>query len=127
MAKVNSAFAQIGQNFCQHYYNKFDSNRADLQSLYTAESMLTFEEESVIGVNDIMKKLLSLTFTKVRHVIVKADYQPNPFNNGVIVFVTGDLFIDDNTNPLKFAQVFHLAPYCDSYIIVNDMFRLNIG
>jgi hypothetical protein len=65
-------------------------------------------------------------FKECRHEIVKADYQPNPFN-GVVVFITGNLFVDGSPNPLKFAQVFQLHMQGAGFIIINDMFRLNVG
>eukprot|EP00392_Amoebophrya_sp_AT5.2_P015004 g15190.t1 len=74
-----------------------------------------------------MNKLNNLKFSKVKHTLTKVDFQPNPFNNGVFIFVTGDLKVDDEENPLKFAQVFHLVPHQGSFVIINDMFRLNIG
>mmetsp|Transcript_15649 Transcript_15649/g.13312 ORF Transcript_15649/g.13312 Transcript_15649/m.13312 type:complete len:92 (-) Transcript_15649:192-467(-) len=91
--------------------------------------MLTFEGEQFQGAGSIVQKIASLPFQKVRHQIIKADCQPNPSNNGVIVFVTGNLFVDDNSNPLKFGQVFHLAPNPSTggFYCMNDLFRLNIG
>ena len=90
-------------------------------------SRMTFEGENHAGQEAIIKKLTNLGFQKVQHEIIKLDSQPNPFNNGVITFVTGNLKIDDEPNPLKFAQIFHLAPHNNSYVIINDLFRLNIG
>ena len=37
------------------------------------------------------------------------DAQPT-VGNGLLVFVNGDLFIDGNTNPVKFSQIFNLQP-----------------
>lgn len=85
--------------------------------------MLTFEGEQFQGAANIVQKLVSLPFQKVQHQVIrlsvvvlkellwvwsqviKADCQPNPSNNGVMVFVTGNLLVDDNQNPLKFGQV----------------------
>ncbi|KAF4655404.1 Nuclear transport factor 2 [Perkinsus olseni] len=128
MAQINPQFQSIGEQFVQHYYGTFDANRSNLTPLYGDTSMLTFEGEQFQGATNIVQKLVSLPFLKVQHQVIKADCQPNPSNNGVVVFVTGNLMVDDNQNPLKFGQVFHLAPspsggiYC-----LNDMFRLNIG
>eukprot|EP00386_Alphamonas_edax_P000947 GDKI01002832.1.p1 GENE.GDKI01002832.1~~GDKI01002832.1.p1 ORF type:complete len:146 (-),score=51.64 GDKI01002832.1:203-640(-) len=122
------AFQQIGEQFTQHYYNTFDSNRAALGPLYSADSMLTFEGEQFQSATNIVAKISSLPFQRVRHEIVKCDCQPS-VNNGIIVFVTGNLYVDDSTNPLKFAQVFHLCqnPGGQGYFCLNDLFRLNIG
>ena len=67
--------------------------------------MLTFEGEAVQGASNIVQKLVSMPFKKCRHEIIKKDFQPNPFNNGVIIFVTGNIYVDEEPNPLKFAQV----------------------
>ena len=88
---------------------------------------MTFEGEQFQGQQAIVTKLAGLPFQRVQHQVVKADMQPNPTNGGIICFVTGNLLVDDNTNPLKFAEVFHLVPAGGSWAICNDMFRLNIG
>mmetsp|Transcript_55614 Transcript_55614/g.161119 ORF Transcript_55614/g.161119 Transcript_55614/m.161119 type:complete len:124 (+) Transcript_55614:99-470(+) len=122
------AFQQVGEQFVQHYYQTFDSNRAGLASLYSEASMLTFEGEQFQGAQNITQKLVSLPFQKVRHQVVKCDCHPNPSENGVIIFVTGNLLVDDNQNPLKFAQVFYLkSTPAGGYFCQNDLFRLNIG
>eukprot|EP00961_Rhodomonas_salina_P185381 2502825-Rhodomonas_salina.1 len=36
-------FEEVGKAFVAHYYNIFDTNRANLQGLYQDVSMLTFE------------------------------------------------------------------------------------
>merc|ERR1712008_24658 len=120
-------FQQVGEQFCQHYYMAFDRNRQELAPLYADTSMLTFEGEQFQGIQAIVTKLAGLPFQKVAHQIVKCDCQPCP-PNGILIFVTGNLLVDDNTSPLKFAQVFQLctAP-SGSYFCQNDMFRLNIG
>mmetsp|Transcript_35955 Transcript_35955/g.86580 ORF Transcript_35955/g.86580 Transcript_35955/m.86580 type:complete len:129 (-) Transcript_35955:385-771(-) len=128
MASINPQFQQIGEQFTQHYYQIFDSNRQGLVALYNDSSLLTFEGEQFMGATSIVQKIVSLPFQTVQHQVVKADCQPNPSNGGVIVFVTGNLIVDGGAaTPLKFAQVFHLAPSGGSFFCQNDMFRLNIG
>lgn len=40
----------------------------------------------------------------------------------------GDLKIDDDANPLKYSQTFHILPTQQgSWWVHNDLFRLNIG
>jgi hypothetical protein len=34
---------------------------------------------------------------------------------------------DNETNPLKFSQTFHLAPVGGSYVVTNDLFRCGAG
>ena len=126
---MNPQFAQVGQQFVDHYYKTFDSNRSQLAPLYGSNSMLTFENDQFQGADAIIKKLTSLPFAQVQHQIVTTDCQPNPSNNGVIVLVTGTLIVDGGATPLKYAQSFHIAPNPNQagYYCVNDMFRLNYG
>jgi hypothetical protein len=118
-------FIAIGQQFVQHYYNVFDTNRPNLKELYTEESMLTFEGEQFKGVAGILDKFNS--FGTIQHVIKSFDAQPS-VNNGILCFISGDLHIDGSENPVKFAQVFHLLPGGSAgFFCFNDMFRLNYG
>jgi hypothetical protein len=87
--------------------------------------MLTFEGEQFRGSQTIIDKFS--TFGNIKHVIKSFDAQPS-VNNGILCFVSGDLFIDGSDNPVKFAQVFQLFPGGSAgYFCYNDMFRLNYG
>ena len=91
-------FQSVGTQFVQHYYTTIDSNRANLASLYSQESMLSFEGEQYLGVEAIMGKLQSLP--SMQHAAASFDYQPT-VNNGIIAFVTGQLAIDGG-NPMNY-------------------------
>lgn len=96
-----------------------------LKDLYTDDSMLTFEGEQYKGIGNILGKVGS--FGQIKHEIKSFDAQPS-VNNGILCFVSGDLYIDESQNPVKFAQVFHLLPGGSAgYFCFNDMFRLNYG
>jgi len=87
--------------------------------------MLTFEGEQFQGVASILEKFGQLG--QINHQIKSFDAQPTS-NNGILCFVSGDLFIDGSENPVKFAQVFCLLPGGSAgYYCFNDMFRLNYG
>ena len=99
--------------------------------------MLNFEHSAsrpgqFKGAQSIVEKLVSLPFQRVQHQVVTIDTQPTP-NGGVLVFVCGNLLIDSETQPQKFAQTFQLMPTdsvglpAGSYFIFNDVFRLNVG
>ncbi|KAF7796759.1 hypothetical protein EIP86_007942 [Pleurotus ostreatoroseus] len=124
MADINA----IAQEFTTYYYNMFDNQRAQLQGLYRPSSMLTFEGSQFLGVENIMEKLQSLSFEKVVHRVVTLDAQPSSTTSAsLIVSVTGQLIVDDNTNPLHFSQIFQLIPEGGGYYVFNDIFRLNYG
>lgn len=125
-APPNANFADIGKAFVEHYYREFDSNRANLAALYRDNSMLTFEAEQFLGMQSIMTKLTTLKFQTVQHQPTTIDAQPT-LNNGIVVFVTGNLAVDGNVStPLKYAQTFCLYPTPEGgWYLHNDLFRLN--
>ena len=88
----------------------FDTNREGLASLYTDQSLMTYEGTQIMGQAAIMNKYRSLGFNQAKHNIKTQDAHPNPLQpNAVIVFVTGDLQIEGQEYPMKFAEVFHLV------------------
>ncbi|CAG8609532.1 9907_t:CDS:2, partial [Scutellospora calospora] len=93
-----------------------------------SQSMLTFEGLKFQGAELIIEKLTSLPFQQVQHRIATIDAQPShPSLNGIFVCVTGELLIDQETNPTRFTQAFQLIPDGTSYFVLNDIFRLNYG
>lgn len=118
-------FDEIGKSFAKVYYDAFDNNRPSLVHLYNEGSMLTFEGDQFAGTEGIMKKLLGLPFKSVKHVLTTIDCQPTQ-QNGVLVFVLGQLKTDDDP-PHGFSQTFHLIPSGPSnYVVLNDVFRLSL-
>jgi hypothetical protein len=117
---------EIAKAFTTHYYNTFDTARANLAPLYQDQSLLTFEGLKFQGTQQIIGKLTSLPFQQCKHHISSLDAQPS-LSGGVLVFVTGQLLADNETNPLKFSQTFHLAPVGGSYVVTNDLFRCGAG
>merc|ERR1719468_265013 len=117
-------FQGVGDQFVQHYFNTFDSNRNELAGLYTEGSMMTYEGEQFMGVQGIMEKLSGLP--GIQHKVVTSDYQPT-MNNGIIAFVVGTLSIEGGP-PMNFTQVFPLAVGGNNgYYVHNDIFRLSIS
>ncbi|KAI8473841.1 MAG: hypothetical protein J3K34DRAFT_409377 [Monoraphidium minutum] len=117
---------QVGKAFLEYYYGLFGSNRAGLASLYQDQSMFTFEGNKCQGPAAIMAKLTSLPFNQCKITPASMDFQPS-ISGGIIVFVTGHVQPEGENNALKFSQVFHLMPVGTSFVVTNDMFRLNYG
>mmetsp|Transcript_16287 Transcript_16287/g.23576 ORF Transcript_16287/g.23576 Transcript_16287/m.23576 type:complete len:124 (-) Transcript_16287:13-384(-) len=116
----------VAQQFVQYYYGLFQTNREGLRSLFTADSMLTFESEQFKGVDAIMEKFNSLTAGTIVHQVHTLDAQPSSTPGAILVLVSGTLQLDQDA-PLKFSQVFHLNPSGASYFCYNVLFRLNLG
>merc|ERR1711967_28661 len=94
---------QIGGQFVQHYYGLFDTDRAQLGSLYDPSvSTLTFEAAASgdnteqRGAAEIVAKLTNLTFQTCKHDLAHArlDVQTTRDGTGIICFVTGMLSAD---------------------------------
>eukprot|EP00486_Rosalina_sp_Unknown_P005912 CAMPEP_0201569990 /NCGR_PEP_ID=MMETSP0190_2-20130828/12017_1 /ASSEMBLY_ACC=CAM_ASM_000263 /TAXON_ID=37353 /ORGANISM="Rosalina sp." /LENGTH=125 /DNA_ID=CAMNT_0047993007 /DNA_START=130 /DNA_END=507 /DNA_ORIENTATION=- len=114
----------IGKAFCGHYYSTFDSNRAHLASLFSDKSMMTYEGSQHQGQSSIMEKLTKLNFKQVKHDAKTMDVQPSGAG-GLLVIVTGDIFVDGGKNGIKYSEVFHLMKNGNSFFIHNLVFRLN--
>ncbi|WIA12014.1 hypothetical protein OEZ86_002996 [Tetradesmus obliquus] len=116
----------VGKAFLQYYYQLFESNRAGLANLYQEGSMLTFEGQKFQGTQAIVAKLAALPFNQAKVNPTSMDFQPS-VAGGIMVFVTGSIQTEGESNALKFSQVFHLMPVGQSFVVTNDMFRLNYG
>jgi len=123
----------IAKQFTDYYYRLFDfdpiatggeTRETCFARLYRDNSMLTYENDQLVGIASIINKITSLPFQAVKHIVSTCDAQPTP--SGIIVLVTGQLIVDDG-NPLHFSQMFHLLPDGGSYYVYNDVFRLNYG
>lgn len=66
----------------------------------------------------IMQKLTTLPFQACQHRVSSLDAQPS-LSGGILVFVTGQLLPEGETNPLKFSQTFHLVPVGGSFVVSN--------
>lgn len=116
----------IGKAFLQYYYQLFETNRAQLGTLYQDASMLTFEGQKYQGAAAIVSKLSSLGFAQCKVAATSIDCQPS-VSGGIIIFVTGNIVTEGEAHSQKFSQVFHLMSVGSSYVVTNDMFRLNYG
>lgn len=116
----------IGKQFVDHYYTVFKTDRANLGRLYHTESIMNWEGKRHIGQQAIATHLAGLPFGNIDFKFSTVDCQPTA-GSGVVVFVTGQLITEGETKPLNFSQVFHLMNANNSWMLSNDMFRLNYG
>ncbi|KAM7197370.1 hypothetical protein V8F33_005591 [Rhypophila sp. PSN 637] len=117
-------FENIAKQFVDHYYNTFDTNRGALAGLYRENSMMTFQSDKKLGAATIAQKLAELPFQKVKHEIRSFESQPTP-NDGIIILVAGALLVDEEQNPLNYAQTFQLVKDpAGAWFLFNDIFTL---
>ncbi|KAJ2069658.1 Nuclear transport factor 2 [Coemansia sp. RSA 2337] len=118
-------FSDIAKQFVDYYYQTFDSDRSSLAPLYRDMSMMSWEGTQMQGPKNIVEKLVSLPFTRVAHKVTTIDTQPSlPNVNAVVIAVTGQLLVDDETKPQQYTQLFQLVED-GGFFIYNDIFRLN--
>ncbi|KAI7833428.1 putative nuclear transport factor 2 [Kickxella alabastrina] len=121
MSNIND----IAKQFTEYYYQAFDADRRNLAPLYRDMSMMTWESSQIQGAQAIVEKLVSLPFQKVQHKITTVDAQQSlPGVNAILILVTGQLLVDEETNPQQFSQTFQLVEN-EGFFIYNDVFRLN--
>ncbi|KAI9088793.1 hypothetical protein DFS34DRAFT_419771 [Phlyctochytrium arcticum] len=112
----------VAKSFVDYYYQTFDTNRAGLAALYKENSMMTFEGQPFGGSQSIVEKLSSLPFSRVAHKVATCDAQPGSPNGSILVVVTGQLMIDEESQPQFFAQTFHLYPEGSGFFVFNGRF-----
>ena len=103
--RMEEQVEMVGRAFVDHYYHLFDNDRAALSSLYQPTSMLTFEGQKIVGVDDISSKLHQLPFDQSKHLISTIDSQPSSSSGGIMVFVSGSLQLPGEEHQLRFSQV----------------------
>ena len=121
-------YEDVAKQFIEFYYNTFDTDRKALASLYREQSMLTFESSSVLGAANIVEKLTSMPFGKVKHQVSTLDAQPAMVEGGIVILVTGQLLVDEEERPMSYTQAFQLARDPQGqYFVFNDLFKLVFG
>lgn len=113
--------------FLQLYYSTFQTERPNLASCFDdTVSIFAFEGTTLVGKEEIMKKLISLPFKSLEFSITTADSQPTT-DGGYFSMVVGQLKTDDDP-PHGFSQSFHVkkSPTSGNPIVLNSSFRLSL-
>ncbi|KAJ2324315.1 Nuclear transport factor 2, partial [Coemansia sp. RSA 2673] len=72
--------------------------------------MMTWEGTQFQGSTEIVEKLAALPFQRVAHKVTTMDVQPSlPNVNALIIAVTGQLLVDEETKPQQYSQMFQLV------------------
>lgn len=116
---------EIAAAFVNHFYTTLNTNPAGLAGLYQPQSSMTFEGNKIEGADAIVQKYQSLG--KISHNIpmLTKDVQISTSNSAMLIFVTGQLKIGEEGNPLLFSHCFQLvATGPGQYYVHNELFRL---
>ncbi|XP_030443115.1 nuclear transport factor 2B-like [Syzygium oleosum] len=106
--RANDPMMAEAKRFMEDYYRTFDANRADLVKAYRDESVVNFSGRMIEGKEAIVAKLTSLQ--QCQHQIGHIDCYPLRQTGGVIVIVSGYMWLDGKPDDLLFNQTFHLMP-----------------
>ncbi|KAI1329485.1 nuclear transport factor 2 domain-containing protein [Xylariaceae sp. FL0255] len=118
---------QIATQFAQKYYADFEANRqAFVQYFYRDHSTLTFESNTLQGVQAIGTKWTDEFLKTAKMVVTTTDAQRAP-GGFVIVLVTGRLQLSENDAPMNFTQSFLITMDDNGVYCYNDIFKLVYG
>ena len=114
-------FKAVAEQFGATYYQAFNTNKAALQQVLTAETRFSCVGDEIVGAQPILAKLQTL---QMQLNPTKMDCQPMPGPNnsaGVLMVVVGNI---SNTDK-RFSQVFTLAPVpgAANHVILNTLLR----
>jgi hypothetical protein len=115
----NSA-KSIGESFLQSFFSQNVSGQA---SFYGNDSLLSFESEIFSGSQEIIGKLSSLP---IKQSEVK-NYEIQPSGTGILIYLSGLIIIEGESNPMNFVRVFFLANAGNSYYLKNDIYKVTFA
>ena len=119
MAQPNADFQNIANAFVQHYYQLFDSNRAGLQSLFVDSSLMTFENEQFMGMQNIMTKLTVLLLQVLGTLLLQVLRLAGLWHVYIGVNI-GDVPMCRAPQTLKFQTVAHKVTTNDAHPMQNS-------
>ena len=112
--------------FLNQYYACMQGNREGLLAFYNDASHMTYTSQQYHGVKEIKNKIESFSFQSIKFENMNSDVQEGPLPGSIMVFVTGYLEMDGNSQEqFRFSQVFNLAPNGQGgFYIHNDIFSI---
>ncbi|KAG8689053.1 vacuolar protein sorting-associated protein 1, partial [Ceratobasidium sp. 395] len=114
----------ITTQFTEFFYGAWQTDRSTLAALYRPTSTLTWEGETFTGAESIAEKHKSLAFQKVVFKVETKDQQLS--GGGMLILTTGQLLVDDGTNPLHFSELFFLMPEGSSFYVMSSGLGLEV-
>lgn len=111
----------IGESFLQQYFS--NQSKDFLANFYGNDSILSVEKEKFHGQQDIAEKLASIS---AQYKVTFFEFQPS--NNGILIFLSGQMVIGGESNPINFHRIFFLTQaQTGSIYVKNDMFLITFG
>ena len=108
----------IGLQFLQAYFGQ----NVDISNFYGNDSILTLENEVLVGKEDIISKLKNLQVNTVPN-----NYSVQPSINGILIFFSGMCQIVGQDNKMPFMRTIFLASSNGSYYVKNDIYKFTFA
>ena len=137
--EVYNQAKSIGENFLQSFFSNTSPNvrlvllKQAQGQFYGSDSLLSFESETFFGNQQIFEKLNQLP---IKQSEVKV-YDIQPSGNGILIYLSGLLVVEGETNPMNFVRVFFLAAANNSYysnynltfliLVKNDIYKVTFA
>ncbi len=116
-------FERIGRGFITQYYNCLAGDRNQLGGVYRDNSLVTWSNDQLMGINNVMPKIVSLTFGRSQWKQDEIDCQPMQ-NNGIFMVIQGQVRMENEEHPLRYNDVQILMQDQRGWYIQHQIFRI---
>ena len=129
LISINNEYKRVTQEICNRYYQVYDSDFRNLTYLYTAMSKFTFQDEEVVGFNNLYSKWINkYGIQKFTHNIKFINSQPVS-DKTLLINVHGLVRVNDNLTqtqyqPFSETLLVQRGNTDNTFRIYNTMFRL---
>lgn len=110
------------KNIGSQFLSAFFTPGCNISSFYGNDSILTVETDVFFGQQQIMEKLGSINLA-----FNPNNYEVQPSNNGLVMYVSGQCQIQGEQNRLPFSRVIFLAAQNGSYYVKNDILKISLA
>ncbi|XP_051129951.1 nuclear transport factor 2-like isoform X2 [Andrographis paniculata] len=116
--------AQVGTYFVGQYYQMLQNQPKLVHQFYGKSStMLRIDgstRETATNMLQINQLVLSLNYTGIE---IKSAHSLESWDCGVLVMVSGSVYVNNFNGKKKFVETFFLAPQTGGYFVLNDIFH----
>jgi len=117
-------YKQLADEFCKYYYSLYDTNFILLNNFYNQASQFTFQDEEILGFNNLLEKLRSNGYYKFTHNNMKINSQPIGQNN-LLINILGNISINDSIFQNKFIETIILQKdNLNKFEIFSTIFKI---
>lgn len=137
-------FKAIAKNFVDTYYAMYNTHpsqgeeyaRIHLGQIYTDQTLATFQDREMVGVQDIMNFIAlpsidpdtreEIPCPLINHMKRPEHHLAQPsINNTILIWVQGTSGFTDQENTQPFTEIFLIAQEEGRFFIINEVFSLH--